>query len=89
MDDDRTPEHLELLEALLNLASLAAEMQVTDEGHDAVIAICDAVADHYGIARIEAEEPELPQETAEDTGAVESLAYLPHNAPRISFRGPK
>lgn len=88
--DKHDPEHLELIEALLNLASLAAELQVTDDGHAAILAICDRVAEHYGIARIDLDEdePEIVEGAPPEDPNTVSLAFTPQTAPRISFRKP-
>lgn len=81
-------EHIELIEALLNLASLAAELQVTDEGHDAVLAMCDRVADYYGIERIDPEDEDaitIHQGAIEEDTTTASLNYPSGGQPRIHF----
>jgi len=47
------------IEALLNIAAQAAEMQVTEEGREAVYAILNLVAEHFDIAVDEVVEEEL------------------------------
>ena len=50
---------VQAVEALLNIAAQAAEMQVTEEGREAVYAILNFVAAHHGIEVAEVEEEEL------------------------------
>ena len=58
--DDFTPEDLlGAVEALLNIGAQAAEMQVTEEGREAVYSILNFVAAHHGIEIAEVEEEEL------------------------------
>ena len=47
---------VQAVEALLNIAAQAAEMQVTEEGREAVYAILNFVAAHHGIEVAEIEE---------------------------------
>ena len=61
MDNDQDPSQdiQGAIEALLNIAAQAAEMQVTEEGREAVYAILNLVAEHFDIEIAEVVEEEL------------------------------
>ena len=44
----------QVIEAVLNICGQAAEMQIDEESRLAIYDMCDAVAEHHGIARFDA-----------------------------------
>ena len=53
-DDEVEQIVLEALQELLNIASSVAELQLTDESAEDIYAMCDLVAEFYGIGRAKA-----------------------------------
>ena len=58
-DQDKGQDIQGAIEALLNIAAQAAEMQVTEEGREAIYSILNFVADHFDIEIAEVVEEEL------------------------------
>ena len=58
MSDDHDSEELvgiqQVVEALLNICGQAAEMQIDEESRAAIYDMCDAVAEHHDIPRVDA-----------------------------------
>ena len=59
-DDDMNDEEINAavvssLSEILNIASIAAELQATDEAAEEIYAMCDLVAAYFGIERAEVE----------------------------------
>jgi hypothetical protein len=83
-DDDDEIEHPEtypiyfvdeetrsIIEATLNCLVTLADTQVLEEGSDAILAIADALADRFGIDRVEIEE------TVHTTDEGDEIIYKP------------
>ena len=54
MSDEQSIDIQQIIEALLNICGQAAEMQIDEESRAAIYDMCDAVAEHHDIPRVDA-----------------------------------
>ena len=64
---------LEAVSELLNIASIAADLQTTDEAAEEIYATCDLVAEYHGLQRAVIETEENPD------GSITSRVRNPHS----------